>query len=363
MAHGGGRTNGLMRRLGFLLFLVGVRELRQILRAVLRTDVLAHFGQCFVRNPSRIGTHVSDESDQAFFAQFHAFVEPLGDHHGALYAEAQLARGVLLQLTGGEWRSCVAPPLLTVHNTDDPIGLLQTRVDLLRVLAVGNFDLLFTLAQKPGVECRRPGCGEICINRPVFLLLEGLNFALALYDQPQSDGLHPAGGQATPDLVPKQRRDLVTYEAVKDAARLLRIHQMPVNAARVFEGLAHSALRNLVEGDAADAFAFLFFLLFLLSLGAVTQLLGQVRSDGFAFAIRVRRQIDRIRGIGQLLELCDDFFFAGNDDVFRIEIIIDVDTEGALGQILDVTERGFDGETLTQIFLDGLRLGRRLDDD
>src|SRR6266849_2153253 len=99
----------------------------------------------------------------------------------------------------------------------------------------------------------------MCVNRPVFLLLEGLDFALAFYDQPQSDGLHPAGGQATPDLVPKQRRDLVTYEAVKDAACLLRIHKMPVNPARVFEGLTHSALRDPVEDESSDAFASFFF--------------------------------------------------------------------------------------------------------
>ena len=41
----------------------------------------------------------------------------------------------------------------------------------------------------------------------------------------------------------------------------------------------------------------------------------------------------------------------------------DIDTQRALGQILHVAERGFDREALAQIFLDGLRLGRRFDND
>src|SRR5712692_811158 len=93
---------------------------------------------------------------------------------------------------------------------------------------------------------------------------------------------------------------------------------MPVNPARMFEGVTHGALRNLVEGDAAEALVFLVFLFFLFALPAVAaQFLGQMRSDGLAFAIRVGRQLNGIRGIGQLLQLGDDFLFAGNDDVFR----------------------------------------------
>ena len=86
-------------------------------------------------------------------------------------------------------------------------------------------------------------------------------------------------------------------------------------------------------------------------------------SDGFAFAVRVRREIDGVRRGRQLLQLGDDFFFAGNDDVVGLEIIINIDTESALGQIFDVPERGFDREALTQIFLDSFRLGRRFDND
>ena len=85
--------------------------------------------------------------------------------------------------------------------------------------------------------------------------------------------------------------------------------------------------------------------------------------DGFAFAVRVRRKIDAVGGQGQLLQLGENFFLAGNDDVFRLEFVVDIDAQRALGQVLDVPKRSFDDEALAQILLDGLRLGWRFDDD
>ena len=85
--------------------------------------------------------------------------------------------------------------------------------------------------------------------------------------------------------------------------------------------------------------------------------------NGLAFAVRVRRQIDGVGGGRQLLQLGHNLFFAGDDDVIRLEAVGDIDTQSALGQILHVAERSLDGEALTQIFLDGLRLGRRFDND
>ena len=88
-----------------------------------------------------------------------------------------------------------------------------------------------------------------------------------------------------------------------------------------------------------------------------------MRCDGFAFTIRVRRQIDRIRRVRQLLQLDQDLFFSGDNNVFGIEFVLDVDTQRALGQILDVPKRSLNRKTLPQIFLYGLGLGWRFDDD
>ena len=85
--------------------------------------------------------------------------------------------------------------------------------------------------------------------------------------------------------------------------------------------------------------------------------------DGFAFAIRVRRKVDGVGQEGQLLQLGEDLFFSGDDDVFGIEIVFDVDTEAALGQVLHVAVRSIDRESLAQILLDSFRLSRRFDND
>ena len=85
--------------------------------------------------------------------------------------------------------------------------------------------------------------------------------------------------------------------------------------------------------------------------------------DGFAFAIRVRSEVDVVGREGQLLQLGQDFFFSRNDDVLGFEIVFDVDAQAAFGQVFHVAERSVDGEPRTQIFLDGLGLGWRFDDD
>ena len=89
----------------------------------------------------------------------------------------------------------------------------------------------------------------------------------------------------------------------------------------------------------------------------------QMGGNGFAFAVRVRRQVNGVGRGCQLLQLGDNLFFAGDDDVIGLEVVLDIDAQRALGQIFHVAERGFDREALTQIFLDGLRLGRRFDND
>ena len=88
-----------------------------------------------------------------------------------------------------------------------------------------------------------------------------------------------------------------------------------------------------------------------------------MRCDGLAFAVRVRRQIDRIHRSRQLFQLGQNFFFARDDDVVGLKLLARVHAQSALRQILHVAERGLDSKSLSQIFLDGLRLSRRFDND
>src|SRR5207244_5685456 len=116
--------------------------------------------------------------------------------------------------------------------------------------------------------------------------------------------------------------------AIVNAASLLGINQVLIDLAGMFKGLADGALRDFVEGHALDArgiailiLIFIFTLFGLLLFPAlVIKLAGQVRSDSFAFAVRVRREEDVVGSLSQLLQLGEDLFFARNDDVFGVEL-------------------------------------------
>ena len=253
MAHGRRRTNRFVRRLRFFLLLICVRRFGHVRGTVFLGHVLAHFGDRVGRDAGRIGTHVGDQADEPLFAQFNAFIQALRDHHGALHAEAKLARRILLQLAGRERRRRVAAALFFLRRADRPVGMFKRGADFLGVFAVGDFDLLFALAQEASIEGGRLRAGEVGVDGPVFFFLERLDFAFAVDDQAESDGLHASGGKAAADFVPEQRRDLIADQAIEHAARLLRVDQVAVNVARMFERGSYCLLRNFVEGDAADA--------------------------------------------------------------------------------------------------------------
>ncbi len=125
--------------------------------------------------------------------------------------------------------------------------------------------------------------------------------------------------------------------------------------------------------------------------------------DRLAFAIEIRREIDLVRVLGELLQLVDDLFLARKDLVGRRPVVLRVDAHareerllglrllvllalagrhgaglrggGSAGlridllagpagrEVTDVAHRGLHDEVPTQILVDRPGLGRRLDDD
>ena len=132
----------------------------------------------------------------------------------------------------------------------------------------------------------------------------------------------------------------------------------------MLEGFLHRLLRDLVEGDTVDDDRFLALLLLaLLAAEIVTaKFLGEMRGDGFPFAVRIGRQIDGGGRLRELLQPRQDLLFAGDNDVLGLEVVVDVDTQRLLGQIFDVPQRCFNVEAFTEIFIDRLSLRRRFDD-
>ncbi len=329
--------------------------------AEIALDEGADFGERIVGDADRVSTHVGDETDGALGAEFDAFIEALGDHHGALDGHAEFARGILLELGGGERRHRIAAALCPLDGGDGPGGGIQGFDDPLGLLLVIDLQLFAVDAEETGIEGGSLGGVETGVEGPVFLFLELLDLALALDDEAESYGLDASGGETTADFVPQQGRDLEADEAVEDAAGLLGIDQVPIDLAGMGEGLLHGLLGDFVEGDAMDGLR-LFFMA-AATVGVAAEFFGEMGGNGFAFAVRIGRQIDGVGGAGKLFEVGDYLLLAGDDFVLGGEIIVNIDAETLLGQILNMTERSFYVVTGAEIFLNRLGLSRRLDDN
>ena len=186
---------------------------------------------------------------------------------------------------------------------------------------------------------------------------------LAVDDEARRDRLHASCREARHDLLPEHRRDLEAVEAVEDPAGLLRVDKALVDVPGLGERALDGVLRDLVEHHAAHGDLRL-------------QHLAEVPGDGLALAILVRCEQELV-GLGELLlEIGDDPFLVGVDDVERLEPVLNVDAElavlralllrdvrRALREVADVTDAGLDGVAAAEVAGDGPRLGGGLDDD
>src|SRR5262249_36668671 len=85
-----------------------------------------------------VGAHVGDEAHGAAPPDPLAFVEPLGDLHGAADRESQPSRRRLLELRGNERRRRGLSPLRLLHFPDHPASLLHLAPDLFGPAALRN---------------------------------------------------------------------------------------------------------------------------------------------------------------------------------------------------------------------------------
>ena len=382
--------------------------------------MIAHLRQSVARDFHGIRAHVGDERDGTFLAQFDAFVQFLRERHGALGGEAQAIVAGLLKLRSGEGRRSEAALFLLRDARSAPNSVAHVGQDALRFGFVRDFDVLALVLEELGFKRGRLARTQERVDSPIFLGDECTDFLLALDDQAQGHGLHAAGGQAAANLVPEQRRNFVTHDAIQHAASLLRVHQMRVHFLGMLEGGLDGLLRDFVEHHAVDGRHgelglgdFYFFLwrvpvfrcvgvLFGLEIGVrarVAEDFFEMRADGFAFAIRVAREIDGVGALGRFAQLVDNFDFSGNDLVLGLEDVCRSNHNRfgglllrsgfralALGlglalllfafavlfagqkdayrfprQVHDVAVGGLHGVVAAEILIDSFRLGRRFD--
>ena len=353
-----GRADRLVRLLGVAgLGLVDPGRLRQVGLPEAFDDGVADSADGLVGDLHAVGPHVGDQADH-LAAQVDALVELLCGAHGPGRAEAELARGLLLQGRGGEGRRRVAADLLALDLLDlEGPGLLQPaggRHGAGLVAEVELFELLALQVAQPRGEERAGPVGQLDVDGPELPRLEDLDLGLALADQPQGDRLHAAGRAAARQLAPQHRRQGEADQVVQGAPRQVGVDQLAVQVARMLEGVEHGVLGDLVEDHAADLDP---------AQGlAPAQLLGDVPGDRLALAIRVGGEVEPggpPDGVGDLLQ-----------PLLRAVVHLPVHGEvfvrphrAVLGrQVAHVAIAGQHLEGAAQVLVDRLRLGRRFDD-
>ena len=372
-----GGPNRLMGLLGAALAGIEPGPGWHVSVAELLADVFAAGGDGFAAQIGGIGAHVGDQA---------RFVQPLGQLHGLLDIEAQPGAARLLQGGGDERRIGPAAGGALLAGSDPEGALPQPGFGGFGVRLVSGPEVFVAILHH--LETQRlvfPGAAQVGEQLPVFLRREGADFPLPLHDQAHRHGLHPARRQAPGHLGPEQRGKLEAHHPVEEAAGLLGVDPVHVQAAGGLERLADGLAGDLVEQHppvaarlAADG-------------------LPQVPGDGFALPVQVRGQIDRIGGPRQPGQFAKHLLLARQHLVLRRPAGIRVDAHApdqllpglllpllrrrlaalaplrgaGLGsgaslagrQVAHMADAGLDNVALAQIAIDGARLGRRFDDD
>ena len=335
---------------------VGPRARRQVLLAVLTSDVLPRLRDRARADHRRVGPHVGDETHR-LRAERQPLVELLRHGHRLAGGEPQLAPGLLLQRTRDERRRRPALRFALLHRADGVDCAAQVFDQRRRRLFVVDFQLaLFALhrgqRRVEALDLAAVGrlLGKVRQNAPILDGHEVLDLTLAFNDDAERDGLYPPRREAAAHLLAQQRAETVADEPVEDAPRLLGVHQIDVDLAGMLESRADGRFRDLVEHDAAD--------------GLLPRLnrLAQVPRDGLALTVGVGRQIQCVGFLHRLVELFDQGLLILGHDVLRLEVVLDVDAERALGKVADVTDGCFHVVVAAKKAPDSPGLGRRLDD-
>ncbi len=298
----------------------------------------------------RVRTHIGDEAHGALPGDVHALIELLGDGHGPPGSHAQFPGSLLLHSGGGKGGR--GTPLLvgalhTLHRKGGVLRLPDHRVYLGLGLQFRLFPVLPVVAGGKGLVAAQ----EIGVQGPIFLRLEGFDLPFPVVHHPGGHGLNPPGGEAPADFFPQQGAQLIAHQPVQDAPGLLGVYQVLVNSPGGLNALLNHFLRNLVEGHPPGL------------LVRQIQKVLEVPGDGLPLPVRVGCQEHGVRRLGGLFQILDDIFLALDGLVNRLEILLRVHAQLALGQVPQVAHTGLDGVLLPQILSDGLGLRRGFHDD
>jgi len=186
-------------------------------------------------------------------------------------------------------------------------------------------------------------------DRPIFLAFERLDLALAIDDETQRDRLDTSSRLGTGQFAPQDRRKGETDKIIERAARPIGVDQILVQLARIRHCLEHGWLGDRVEGDAPDI---------LWKDAPLPQYLLDMPADRLALAVGIGGEDQRVGILGLVGDRLQLAGFVGIGLPFHREAIVRIDRSILRGQVTDMAVGRQDAMTRSQIFLDGLGLGR-----
>jgi hypothetical protein len=166
-----------------------------------------------------------------------------------------------------------------------------------------------------------------------------------------------SGGEAAAHfLCPRRAGHSAADEAIKNAAGLLGVDAVDIDLEGLFEGLPDGVLRDFVKhharsnfGPSGSFFGFEFFL--------------EVPADGFAFAVRVSREVDVFDLFAVSRSSVMSFFLPSMTSYFGSEAVVDVGGKVAFGRSFTVAEKAFTMKCLPRYLINSPGLCRRPNDD
>ncbi len=324
-----------LRRITFLSEVCDYIILRRIQR---------HIGKA-----QRVGSHVCDKTDTAAAADFDALIELLRDCHGAFRGHVESARRFLLQRGGCKRRRGRALLFLALDGFDCERRRRHGVNDRVNLFAASELDFLAVLA----VETRGKtafSAGKLCVQMPKFLADKVFYLLIFVNHKSCRYGLNAPRGKAGFDFAPKQRREFVADNPVENTSRLLGIHKIHVNVTGMTDAFRDNIFRYFVECDALRLFI------------VKPQKLLKVPRNGFAFAVRVRREIDDGSFRGFFFELGDKLILALDGNILGFEAMLNVNADLTFRQIPQMPHRRGNFISAAQVFLNCLRFCGGFDD-
>ncbi len=240
-------------------------------------DILCSRLNRFFGDPEGVGAHIGYKAGRPEAFDLDALIQFLCRTHGPARLKTEFAGCLLLHGGCGKRRNgrTAARPLF--HIGHGVFSILQIGEDAVRFFLIGNFYFtVFIAVQRGGKDLTGAFREKFGVDRPVFFRDKSMDLLFPVNDNAYGNRLHTARRKPMADFLRKERAELVADEAVENAARLLGIDEVQVNAAGMFHSGLNTAFCYFIERHAVLVFRI------------QPEDIGKMPGNGFALAVGVR---------------------------------------------------------------------------